>query len=189
MRTTTMLLVTLSLLMIGCEKSATVNTRTESRSEDKKQLAEDIEIQVRKVSLKEYQQIIADHPGKVVLVDFWATWCAPCVEQFPHTLELDEKYADKGFAAISMSCDKPDNEEPVLKFLQRKNSRIQNLRTDSGASATFEQYDIRGGIPFYKLYDRKGKLRYEFGSDQSRPEDHTEPIDKMESRIEELLAE
>jgi len=70
-----------------------------------------------------------------------------------------------------------------------ENGRIQNLRTHSGSSATFEQYDIRGGIPFYKLYDRKSKLRYEFGGDQSRPEDKTEPTSEIETRIEQLLAE
>ena len=48
---------------------------------------------------------IAAHKGKVVLVDYWATWCVPCIKAFPHTVALSRNYADKPFVAISVSVD------------------------------------------------------------------------------------
>ena len=47
-----------------------------------------------------FQKAIDAHRGKVVLVDYWATWCGPCVKQFPHTVELWHKYRDRGLDVI-----------------------------------------------------------------------------------------
>src|SRR5207249_1058455 len=54
---------------------------------------------------KALDELIATHKGQVVLVDYWATWCGPCVENFPHTVELAKKYREQGLVAIAVNFD------------------------------------------------------------------------------------
>jgi thiol-disulfide isomerase/thioredoxin len=84
-------------------------------------------ISVRVVDADQYQQTLSKLRGKVVLVDFWATWCAPCVKQFPHTVSLERKYKGRGLAAISISLDDPSEEAQVRDFLQKQDARFDNL--------------------------------------------------------------
>ena len=58
------------------------------------------------------------YKGGVVFVDFWATWCPPCVAEIPHFVNLQKKYKKKGFKIIGISVDK--NISPVLKFMKDK---------------------------------------------------------------------
>jgi len=61
---------------------------------------------------------IASHNGKIVLVDFWATWCGPCVAELPNTLKVYEKYHDKGFEIIGVSL---DVDQPSLERFLKEN--------------------------------------------------------------------
>src|SRR5262245_44243217 len=74
---------------------------------------------------------VAKHKGKVVLVDFWATWCGPCVKKFPHLVELHKKYAEKGLVCVSVSMDEygddGDSREKVQKFLKEKGATFPNF--------------------------------------------------------------
>jgi thiol-disulfide isomerase/thioredoxin len=127
-----------------------------------------------------YDAAIAKHRGKVVLVDFWATWCLPCVEQLPHTLELGRQLGDRGLSVVTVSCDEPKEAESVAKFLAaRKADVATNLISQfGGSSATMEAFEIEGGaVPFYKLYDRKGELRQTFGI--TAPGEIDRAVDKL----------
>ena len=88
-------------------------------------------ISVRVANIDEYRATLAKLRGKVVLVDFWATWCPSCVEQFPHTVELHRKYAERGLAVVSVSLDEPEAEPQVREFLGRQGrvSTISSART------------------------------------------------------------
>src|SRR6478736_1635473 len=66
---------------------------------------------------KVLDDLIAKHKGQVILVDYWATWCGPCVEHFPHTVALSRKYRDQGLSAIAVSFDLLDDEQKVRDFL------------------------------------------------------------------------
>lgn len=128
------------------------------------------------VTPDEFKKIVADQKGKVVLVDFWATYCAPCRAQFPKTLELAKKLGSQGFTAISMSMDEPKAKARVLHFLQEQNAEIINLANNLEDSETaFGALDIDGGaLPHYKIFGRKGNLRRKFGGD---PDHHFDEKD------------
>ncbi len=134
-------------------------------------------------------QWIKDNRGKVILIDFWATWCAPCVSQFPHTVKLSQEHREQGLAVVSVSMDEPDSEQQVLEFLQKHHANFANLLTPYGAGSKFpEAFEMCGDVPFYKLYDRQGQLRYVF-SDQPDGLENGEVIAQIDRRVAELLAE
>lgn len=110
-----------------------------------------------------YDKVIAQHKGKVVLVDCWATWCIPCRKAFPKTVELSKAYADKGVVVVSLCFDDPVKgkvPEKVIEFLTKQNATFTNLVSSldistDGADA-FKITD--GALPHFKIYGRDGKL-------------------------------
>lgn len=147
------------------------------------------EITLRVVDGKQFAAIVARHKNQVVLVDFWATYCGPCRKQFPHTVELSDKYGAQGLATISVCCDDPEKDRQALDFLKKNKARFENLRSKFGSDEeTFTTFDIEGGaLPHYKLYDRKGKLRHTFGTDPDAERQFT--TDDIDAAVQKLLSE
>jgi thiol-disulfide isomerase/thioredoxin len=128
---------------------------------------------------KKLGEMLAAHKGKVVFVDYWATWCHPCVEAFPHTVEMHQKYKDQGLATIAVTFDEPSEEPKAREFLAKQHADFENLLSTYGqGSAAFEGFGI-DLVPHFRLYDRQGKLRHKW---DAAPKD-------AEQKIEELLAE
>ncbi len=122
-----------------------------------------------------------------MLVDFWATWCVPCKKNFPKIVWYGEKYGQQGLAIISVSMDDPSAQEDALRFLRSVKANDTNLISKWGAgSQSAERFEFSGEVPFYRLYDRQGKLRYEFSSNAESLK-NTEPLEQIEPRIRELL--
>ena len=91
--------------------------------------------------------------GKVVLLDFWATWCVPCREETPHFVELQQKYASD-LQIIGVSMD--DTPEPVRTFYQQFH---MNYPVVMGNAKTGEAYGGVLGLPIAFLIDRDGRIR------------------------------
>ncbi len=117
----------------------------------------------------EFAEVLEQKQGQVVLVDFWATWCEPCMKLFPHTVELHERFAEKGLAVIAVSLDDPDDRDSVRTFLQEQGAAFDNFISSHGIGpASFEAFAIEdGAVPHFKLYDRKGNLYRTFSSGAS----------------------
>src|SRR5687768_14180878 len=72
---------------------------------------------VQAVDGKALKRAIEEQKGKVVVVNYWATWCAPCVEEFPDLVKLQNSYRDKGLVVIGVSMDEPDDKGKVVAFV------------------------------------------------------------------------
>jgi thiol-disulfide isomerase/thioredoxin len=96
---------------------------------------------------------LASYKGKVILLDFWATWCEPCKEEIPQFLELQNKYRDQGLQIIGVSMD--DEPGPVRDFYQRFK---MNYPVVMGNAKTAELYGGVLGLPINFLIGRDGLI-------------------------------
>ncbi len=120
---------------------------------------------------------IPDLAGKVVLVDFWASWCGPCKKSFPAVKELQEKYGPKGFVVVAVSL---DEDEADMRAFLKKNPVPFTILRDAKAKLA----DLAGveGIPASFMLDREGKVRHAhvgYAGDKTKQE--------LETQIEALL--
>lgn len=104
---------------------------------------------------------VKDLRGKVVVINMWATWCGPCLREFPNMKAQYEKYKDKGYEMIAYSID--DDLKSVTAF-QEKNPYpwlvgSQRKSQDAGMTDYHSFYGVRG-VPGTFLLDREGKVRY-----------------------------
>jgi len=98
----------------------------------------------------------SDLRGKVVLVDFWATWCQPCKKEMPGYQSLVDRYGDRGFAVVGFKFDvMPDAEDP-LKFARKIGVRYPLAVAEEALKQKFGGIE---GLPTTMIYDRQGVLR------------------------------
>lgn len=99
---------------------------------------------------------IAAFKGKVVLVDFWATWCGPCVRELPNVIKAYEKYHDKGMEIVGISL---DNEEDALRAFMKKNKMTWQQYFDGKGwqNRLAVKYGVNS-IPATYLLDKEGKI-------------------------------
>ena len=97
---------------------------------------------------------LADFKGKVVILDFWATWCPPCRQEIPGFVTLQRKYQDKGLVIIGVSLDKqgPSVVKPFMRELGMK------YRVVMGDEKIVSDYGGIEAIPTTFIIDRQGKV-------------------------------
>ncbi|MGE5412963.1 MAG: TlpA disulfide reductase family protein [Syntrophomonadaceae bacterium] len=104
---------------------------------------------------------ISGNRGKVVLVNFWATWCVPCREEFPDLVRLEKAYRDRGVAVVGVSIDLAKDRPKVEKFLATNRPDFPNyIKRAGGDDQDFiESVDAKWGgeLPFTAVYGRDGK--------------------------------
>jgi thiol-disulfide isomerase/thioredoxin len=101
---------------------------------------------------------LANYKGKVVMVDFWATWCGPCVGEVPNVAKVYEKYHDKGFEIIGVSLDQSGAQDKLTNFTQEHNMPWRQYFDGKGWQNNLAvKYGIRS-IPATFLLDGEGKV-------------------------------
>ena len=96
---------------------------------------------------------LEDFRGKVVYLDFWASWCVPCIKSFPWMDEIKQKYSEKGFEIIAINLDK--DRAAADDFLKKLNVSFTIAFDESGDSAA--KYKLKG-MPTSYLIGRDGKV-------------------------------
>jgi cytochrome c biogenesis protein CcmG/thiol:disulfide interchange protein DsbE len=119
---------------------------------------------------------LSGYRGKVVLLNFWASWCDPCLEEMPRFSAWQQTYGATGLQIIGISMD--DAAAPVKQLLARRPVPYTVVMGDAGLG---ERYGGVLGLPLTYLIDRRGRIiaRYEGESD----------LAKMEEKIKGLLAQ
>jgi len=135
-------------------------------------------------------QKLADFQGKVIMIDFWATWCGPCIAAFPTLSRWQDKYRDQGLEIVGVTryygvANGRNIDEPgELSFLKAF-VKTQRLPYDSVVSKENDNHAYYGAntLPTAVLIDRKGIVRYITAGTNSTRDDETLKM------IETLLAE
>jgi thiol-disulfide isomerase/thioredoxin len=140
------------------------------------------------------QELVAQKQGSIVVVDIWATYCPPCVAEFPNLVKLHGKYGER-VACISVSADfdglddKPAeaHREKVLAFLTKHGARFDNVLLATDAEALFSEKIPQQSLPVVYVYDRQGKLAGQF-PDPANPSEFTY-AEHITPLVEKLLAD
>ncbi|HYM34417.1 MAG TPA: TlpA disulfide reductase family protein [Steroidobacteraceae bacterium] len=118
---------------------------------------------------------LADYRGKLVLLNFWATWCAPCREEMPQFSEWQREYGAKGLQVIGVSMD--DDAAPVKEFIAQRPVTYPILMGDAKLGESFGGVL---GLPTSYLIDPQGRIVTRYRGESN--------LKKMEAEIKSLLS-
>jgi thiol-disulfide isomerase/thioredoxin len=113
--------------------------------------------------LEDHDVSLSQFNGKVVLVNFWATWCGPCRIEIPWLIELQEKYAARGFTVLGVAMDE-EGKSAVAPFVQKERFKVagtsqsMNYPVVLGNDATADKFGGLVGFPTSLLISRDGRV-------------------------------
>ena len=140
----TLLCILIGLMLANCGEEEKEKQAAETAKRAPDFSATDLE--GKKVSLSDFR-------GKVVLLDFWATWCPPCREEIPELQKIFDEYRDKGVVVIGASS---ESSEKVRQFKGKMTISYPLLKV---ATKVFSTYQVRG-IPTTYIIDKKGYIQH-----------------------------
>lgn len=122
---------------------------------------------LKPVTFDQWKRELASLKGNVVVVDVWATWCIPCLERFPHIVDLSNRYENRRVEVVSMNVDDRDDKraiETARRFLLQQHATFRNYFMDENILDAFEKLGVQG-IPVVFIFDRAGRQRYFLNAD------------------------
>jgi len=117
--------------------------------------------------LNNFEKLISDHQGKIIYLDFWASWCGPCRKSFPWLNDMQEKYQQHGLVVISVNV---DNDKALAEeFLAQVPAKFKVFYDPKGQVA--RKFKLKG-MPSSYIIDRSGKVvsTHVGFSDSKKPE-------------------
>jgi peroxiredoxin len=115
-------------------------------------------------SAAELKKLRANATGKVLLVNFWATWCGPCKVEFPELLTTWRMYRGRDFDLVTVAANLPDEKPGVVKFLEKQHASTRNLQFASDDTYAMQAaFDAKwdAGVPFTMLIAPGGQVLYQ----------------------------
>lgn len=172
--------VLLGLVLFGL--SLTVSLPQQASAEDPQITADKDRVEAPEFELSDLKGEavrLSQFKGKVVVVNFWATWCAPCKQEVPHLSRMVETYKEQGLVVLTISTDSPQTQSQVGRLARRW--KTHTLLDPEGRVVA--QLNPRGIAPYTLIVDRKGKIAFDHDGYHSGDEV------KMEAAVKEILAE
>ncbi len=129
-------------------------------------------VELQPVDAEAVRRLVRNDGGKLMLLNVWATWCGPCVIEFPELVKLQRMYGHRGFEVVTLSTDKPTVRDKVLAFLKEQRAAVRNFQIQGDAYAIMDIVDPKwpGAIPHTLLIAPGGEVLFR----------HTGIIDPLE---------
>jgi thiol-disulfide isomerase/thioredoxin len=162
----------LALLASGCGGGGGDQASAPEKTFQPMAIAEGIAPDFELSDLSGRQVSLSESDGRVRLVDFWATWCAPCRKEIPMLNELHRTYGSEGLTILAIS---EENPEVVREFAEEVGVEYANLIDRGDVS---QRYEVLG-LPTAFLIDREGRIVETYMGEK--------PREQLEERIRELL--
>lgn len=162
-----------SLMFVSCRPSAPDQSQVTSTKNAHASLATNaaahrssVELQIK--SWPKIEEQILTHQGKVVVVDFWSTWCITCMREFPNLVDLQNTYGDRVHCiSVCLDYDGFAEEPPESKrenietFLKKVDGTTQNFLSSTKDLDVYQAIKI-GAVPAVFVYDERGQLHSRF---------------------------
>ena len=120
-------------------------------------------VEVEEIREAGTRELVANGGEKLRLINIWATWCGPCIIEFPELVKMQRMYGKRGFEVVSVSMDRPEKSARVLEFLKEQQAAFANyLYIPADREAFFDAVDPdwQGNLPYTMLVEPGGKVVY-----------------------------
>jgi thiol-disulfide isomerase/thioredoxin len=119
-------------------------------------------IDLKSVEPKDIKDLVAQNKGKVVVLNFFATWCVPCHKEFPDIVKLQEKYKSQGLQVIEVSMNDVTEKDDMQKFLNETKPPFTVYLAANTEDQFYKDVDARWdtALPMTMIFDRDGKNVY-----------------------------
>ncbi len=120
-------------------------------------------VELSGIDLAGARELVANQGENLRLINVWATWCGPCIIEFPEFIDIQRIYGQRGFEVVSVSMDRPEKEEKVLDFLRENQAAFDNyLNTSTDRDVFINAFDPdwQGNLPFTMLISPGGDVIY-----------------------------
>lgn len=120
-------------------------------------------VSIESIDVDGIKELLKNKSGKLRLINIWATWCGPCVTEFPEFIEINRMYRGRDFEFVSISADDPAKKDKALEFLQSKQASSKNyIFSIDDKYKLIEAVDPnwQGALPYTILVEPGGKIVY-----------------------------